>query len=169
MTRHVLAAKAAAGRDEKGREVVVSQLPRCSACKLSSGNKWSCRKTFSADTFKCGSTYYSWQILVTGGGQKVVAKLLRCNMYTIHIGQQVGSGRGCQGVNVNDTGDSGNIYIYMCVSATTLCQHVNMHCIAYYATLGFADGHPARLLCFLGIPGGGDSANRWHFASGSDA
>ena len=27
MTRHVLAAKAAAGRDEKGREVVVSQLP----------------------------------------------------------------------------------------------------------------------------------------------
>ena len=26
MTRHVLAAKASAGRDEKGREVVVSQL-----------------------------------------------------------------------------------------------------------------------------------------------
>ena len=116
MTRHVLAAKAAAGRDEKGREVVVSQLPRCSACKLSSGNKWSCRKTFSADTFKCGSTYYSWHILVTGGGQKGVAKPLRCNMYTIHIGQQVGSGRGCQGVNVNDTGDSGNTYIYVCLT-----------------------------------------------------
>ena len=46
----------------------------------------------------------------------MVAKPLRCNMYTIHIGQQVGSGRGCQGVNVNDTGDSGNTYIYVCLT-----------------------------------------------------
>ena len=89
-------------------------------------------------------------------------------MYTIHIGQQVGRGRGCQGVNVNDTGDSGNTYIYVLALYVPLSgNHFMPTC--QYATSGFADGHPARLLCFLGIPGGGDSANRWHFASGSDA
>ena len=112
MTRHVLAAKAAAGRDEKGREVVVSQLPRCSACKLSSGNKWSCRKTFSADTFKCGSTYYSWQILVTGGGQKVVAKLLRCTQFI--SGNKLAVVGGAK-VLMSMIQETAATHIYMCV------------------------------------------------------